>query len=166
MGGVIKKIGLVQKFCTGSSKSKPQVKNWTTTCTLYECLYKIIILHDFFKFLLCRRGTLQGSAASANSPHDTSQENDDASLEVTPLMVVIFVILICGTLLLLFYFYNYLVYVVIVLFCLAACNGFYECMRPIVLWLPLGMYIFILITKLLLWSHVHCIFIVMGLLHH
>lgn len=84
------------------------------------------------------RGTLRDSAASANFPHDTSQENDDASLEVTPLMVVIFVILICGTLLLLFYFYNYLVYVVIVLFCLAACNGFYECMRPIVLWLPLG----------------------------
>ncbi|XP_044171236.1 signal peptide peptidase-like 2B isoform X2 [Acropora millepora] len=85
------------------------------------------------------RVALQGSnAASGNSQNNTKQEDEDASLEVTPWMVVIFVILICGTLLLLFYFYNYLVYVVIVLFCLAACNGFYECMRPIVLWLPLG----------------------------
>ena len=101
--------------------------------------HNIIFLWEQF-FLLCRRVALQGSnAASGNSQNNTKQEDEDASLEVTPWMVVIFVILICGTLLLLFYFYNYLVYVVIVLFCLAACNGFYECMRPIVLWLPLGM---------------------------
>ncbi|KAK2565277.1 Signal peptide peptidase-like 2B, partial [Acropora cervicornis] len=56
------------------------------------------------------RVALQGSnAASGNSQNNTKQEDEDASLEVTPWMVVIFVILICGTLLLLFYFYNYLV---------------------------------------------------------
>lgn len=103
-------------------------------------IIKLFYYENVFFFLLCRRVALQGSnAASGNSQNNSKQEDEDASLEVTPQMVVIFVILICGTLLLLFYFYNYLVYVVIVLFCLAACNGFYECMRPIVLWLPLGM---------------------------
>ena len=83
---------------------------------------------------------LQGNASACGDNTDAErQDDDDGSLEVTPLMVVIFVVLICGTLLLLFYFYDYLVYVVIVLFCLAACNGLFECLRPIVLWLPLGM---------------------------
>lgn len=69
---------------------------------------------------------------------NNGQESEDGSIEVTPLMVVIFVVLICGTLLLLYFFYNYLVYVVIVLFCLASCHGLYECLTPIILWLPLG----------------------------
>ncbi|XP_031553969.1 signal peptide peptidase-like 2B [Actinia tenebrosa] len=66
--------------------------------------------------------------------------NDDesGSIQVTPLMVLVFVLLICGLLLLLFYFYKYLVVVIIVLFVLASCNGLFECLTPIVLRLPLG----------------------------
>ena len=78
--------------------------------------------------------TATGEQNEANRSNE-----DDGSIEVTPLMVVVFVVLICGTLLLLYFFFDYLVYVVIVLFCLAACNGLYECLLPIVLWLPLGM---------------------------
>lgn len=89
-------------------------------------------------WLLCRSDLIRQNAFASGDDANGERQDDDASLEVTPLMVVIFVILICGTLLLLFYFYNYLVYVVIVLFCLASCNGFYECMRPIILCLPLG----------------------------
>ena len=89
------------------------------------------------------RRDLQRGNTSANGEEEEAnrqgQEGDDDSVEVTPLMVVAFVVLICGTLLLLYYFYDYLVYVVIVLFCLASCNGLYECLHPIVLWLPLGM---------------------------
>ncbi|KAJ7382238.1 Signal peptide peptidase-like 2A [Desmophyllum pertusum] len=85
---------------------------------------------------------LQRGNTSANGEEDEAnrqdQASEDDSVEVTPLMVVAFVVLICGTLLLLYYFYDYLVYVVIVLFCLASCNGLYECLHPIVLWLPLG----------------------------
>ncbi len=79
------------------------------------------------------------SANGEQSEGDSQNQPDDGSVEVTPIMVVVFVVLICGTLLLLYYFYDYLVYVVIVLFCLAACNGLYECLRPIVLKLPIGM---------------------------
>lgn len=89
------------------------------------------------------RRDLQRGNTSANGEEDEAnrqdQASEDDSVEVTPLMVVAFVVLICGTLLLLYYFYDYLVYVVIVLFCLASCNGLYECLHPIVLWLPLGM---------------------------
>ncbi|XP_020619507.1 signal peptide peptidase-like 2B isoform X2 [Orbicella faveolata] len=83
--------------------------------------------------LLRKNPSATGEQNEANGSNE-----DDGSVEVTPLMVVVFVILICGTLLLLYYFFDYLVYVVIVLFCLAACNGLYECLRPIFLWLPLG----------------------------
>lgn len=85
--------------------------------------------------LLQRNPSTNGEQSEANR----QDQSEDGSVEVTPLMVVVFVVLICGTLLLLYYFYDYLVYVVIVLFCLAACNGLYECLHPIVLWLPLGM---------------------------
>ena len=87
--------------------------------------------------LLCRTRIPQGNAVVNEN---NGQESEDGSIEVTPLMVVIFVVLICGTLLLLYFFYNYLVYVVIVLFCLASCHGLYECLTPIILWLPLGKY--------------------------
>ena len=89
-----------------------------------------------------RRGLLQGNSSiqQGQDPANGELSDEDGTVEVTPVMVLIFVILICGTLLLLYFFYDYLVYLVIVLFCLAACNGLFECLRPIVLWLPLGMY--------------------------
>lgn len=71
----------------------------------------------------------------ANRDRESAEAN---SVEVTPLLVVVFVVLVCGTLLLLYYFYKYLVYVVIVGFALASCHGLFECLHPIVLWLPLG----------------------------
>lgn len=90
--------------------------------------------------MLFRMRLLRKNPSATGEQNEANGSNeDDGSVEVTPLMVVVFVILICGTLLLLYYFFDYLVYVVIVLFCLAACNGLYECLRPIVLWLPLGM---------------------------
>lgn len=93
--------------------------------------------------LLCRTSIPQGNAVVNEN---NGQESEDGSIEVTPLMVVIFVVLICGTLLLLYFFYNYLVYVVIVLFCLASCHGLYECLTPIILWLPLGKYTYKIIN--------------------
>ncbi|XP_032238060.2 signal peptide peptidase-like 2B isoform X2 [Nematostella vectensis] len=66
------------------------------------------------------------------------EDSSDGMIQVTPLMVLIFVLLICGLLLLLFYFYKYLVYVIIVLFALASCNGLFDCLMPLILWLPLG----------------------------
>ena len=85
--------------------------------------------------LLCRTSIPQGNTVVNEN---NGQASEDGSIEVTSLMVVIFVVLICGTLLLLYFFYNYLVYVVIVLFCLASWHGLYECLTPIILWLPLG----------------------------
>ena len=78
--------------------------------------------------------------AATNQGNDNSSGENDGSIQMTPVMVLVFVVLICVMLLLLFYFYDYLVYVVIVLFALASCNGLFECLRPVVLWLPLGKY--------------------------
>ena len=77
-------------------------------------------------------------AVAANQNNGEDDGENDGSIQLTPVMVLVFVVLICVMLLLLFYFYDYLVYVVIVLFALASCNGLFECLRPIVLWLPLG----------------------------
>ena len=76
-----------------------------------------------------------GDDSQANREHGSAGED---SFEVTPLSVVVLVLLVCGTLLLLYFFYKYLVYVVIVGFALASCCGLYECLHPLVLWLPLG----------------------------
>lgn len=94
----------------------------------------------WYQLMPFRMRLVQKNLYTTEEQNEVDRSNeDDGSVEVTPLMVVVFVFLICGTLLLLYYFFDYLVYVVIVLFCLAACNGLYECLRPIVLWLPFGM---------------------------
>lgn len=87
------------------------------------------------------RGLLRGNTYTDGDDMEANRDRESAeanSVEVTPLLVVVFVVLVCGTLLLLYYFYKYLVYVVIVGFALASCHGLFECLHPIVLWLPLG----------------------------
>ena len=128
------------KLIEPSQKGIPMVCiNWIHLLGACSLSVRSFSIYQAFTLdlLLCRTSIPQGNAVVNDN---NGQESEDGSIEVTPLMVVIFVVLICGTLLLLYFFYNYLVYVVIVLFCLASCHGLYECLTPIILWLPLGKY--------------------------
>lgn len=58
-----------------------------------------------------------------------AEHQDDDTLEITPVSIVIFIGVICTILLLLYFFYKYLIYVVIGLFSIAACNGTFDCLR-------------------------------------
>ncbi|XP_036420471.1 signal peptide peptidase-like 2A isoform X2 [Colossoma macropomum] len=46
----------------------------------------------------------------------------------SPLKVLLFVVLMCGMLVLMYFFYKWLVYVIIVIFCLASASALYSCL--------------------------------------
>lgn len=62
-------------------------------------------------------------------------------MRIGPLMVVIFVAMICGFLLLVYYLYNYVIYGIIAIFAIASCSGMYECINAVVTKLPLCEYL-------------------------
>ncbi|XP_046451496.1 signal peptide peptidase-like 2B [Daphnia pulex] len=63
---------------------------------------------------------------------------EEVSLSVTPMLVGVFVLCMCGMLLLLYFFFSYLVYVIIGLFVLASITAVYQCLEPIVRRIPVG----------------------------
>uniref|UniRef100_UPI00358FC93B signal peptide peptidase-like 2B isoform X2 n=1 Tax=Myxine glutinosa TaxID=7769 RepID=UPI00358FC93B len=64
------------------------------------------------------------------------------TLDISPTIAVIFVLMMSTMIVLLYFFYDYFVYVVIVLFCLASAMGLYKCLLPLVERLPLKTYEF------------------------
>ncbi|XP_042198617.1 signal peptide peptidase-like 2 isoform X2 [Callorhinchus milii] len=68
--------------------------------------------------------------------HDGAEKQDDETVDVTPIMICIFVVMCCSMLVLLYYFYNQLVYVIIGIFCLASSIGLYSCLSPFVKRIP------------------------------
>ncbi|XP_040846458.1 signal peptide peptidase-like 2B isoform X1 [Ochotona curzoniae] len=63
-------------------------------------------------------------------------KQEDTVVDVTPVMICVFVVTCCTMLVLLYYFYDQLVYVVIGIFCLASSTGLYSCLAPLVRRLP------------------------------
>ena len=61
----------------------------------------------------------------------SSDDEEEENVDVSVIVIIIFFVLVCGFLVLLYYFYDYLVYVVIALFCLAGAMGLYYCLHPI-----------------------------------
>ncbi|XP_057565545.1 signal peptide peptidase-like 2B isoform X2 [Hippopotamus amphibius kiboko] len=68
---------------------------------------------------------------------DGPEKHEDEAVDVTPVMICVFVVMCCCMLVLLYYFYDQLVYVIIGVFCLASCTGLYSCLSPLVQRLPL-----------------------------
>ncbi|KAM4050855.1 signal peptide peptidase-like 2B isoform 1-T1 [Anomaloglossus baeobatrachus] len=66
------------------------------------------------------------------------KKHDDETVDVTPIMICVFVIMCCSMLVLLFNFYDRLVYIIIGIFCLAASIGLYSCLSPFVRIIPYG----------------------------
>ncbi|MGH0168604.1 UNVERIFIED_CONTAM: hypothetical protein FKN15_054832 [Acipenser sinensis] len=64
--------------------------------------------------------------------------DDEETVDVTPIMICVFVVMCCSMLVLLYYFYDHLVYMIIGIFCLAASIGLYSCLSPFVRRIPFG----------------------------
>ncbi|XP_032064553.1 signal peptide peptidase-like 2B isoform X3 [Thamnophis elegans] len=69
---------------------------------------------------------------------DGAEKQEDETVDVTPVMIGVFVLMCCSMLILLYYFYDQLVYAIIGIFCLAASIGLYSCLSPFVRRFPLG----------------------------
>ncbi|CAH6779258.1 Sppl2b [Phodopus roborovskii] len=67
---------------------------------------------------------------------DGPEKHEDEAVDVTPVMICVFVVMCCFMLVLLYYFYDRLVYVIIGIFCLASSTGLYSCLAPCVRKLP------------------------------
>ncbi|MGH0191920.1 UNVERIFIED_CONTAM: hypothetical protein FKN15_000609 [Acipenser sinensis] len=69
---------------------------------------------------------------------DGAETQDEETVDVTPIMICVFVVMCCSMLVLLYYFYDHLVYMIIGIFCLAASIGLYSCLSPFVRRIPFG----------------------------
>uniref|UniRef100_A0A4W4G521 Signal peptide peptidase-like 2B n=1 Tax=Electrophorus electricus TaxID=8005 RepID=A0A4W4G521_ELEEL len=68
----------------------------------------------------------------------TVYKQDEETVDVTPIMIAVFVVMCCSMLVLLYLFYDHLVYMIIVIFCLASSVGLYSCLWPFVRRVPFG----------------------------
>ncbi|KAI1891750.1 hypothetical protein AGOR_G00146980 [Albula goreensis] len=69
---------------------------------------------------------------------DSAEKQDEETVDVTPIMICVFVVMCCSMLVLLYFFYDRLVYMIIGIFCLAASIGLYSCLCPFVRRIPFG----------------------------
>ncbi|MBN3317161.1 SPP2B protein, partial [Atractosteus spatula] len=69
---------------------------------------------------------------------DSAEKQDEETVDVTPIMICVFVGMCCSMLVMLYYFYDHLVYMIIGIFCLAASIGLYSCLSPFVRRIPFG----------------------------
>ncbi|MBZ3875819.1 Signal peptide peptidase-like 2B [Sciurus carolinensis] len=67
---------------------------------------------------------------------DGPEKQEDEAVDVTPVMICVFVVLCCCMLVLLYHLYDQLVYAIIGIFCLASSTGLYSCLAPCVRRLP------------------------------
>ncbi|OWF35271.1 signal peptide peptidase-like 2B [Mizuhopecten yessoensis] len=67
----------------------------------------------------------------AKNDNDDDSEDEDESVDLTFPSIIVFVLMSSTFLVLLFFFYDYLVYVVIVMFCMAGTAGLFGCIQPL-----------------------------------
>ena len=67
-------------------------------------------------------------------PQDGSGGPDEElSVQISPLLVLFFVLCMCSMLVLLYFFFNQLVYVIMTMFCVASSLAMYSCLEPVVM---------------------------------
>ncbi|XP_023121429.2 signal peptide peptidase-like 2 isoform X1 [Amphiprion ocellaris] len=67
---------------------------------------------------------------------DGAEKQDEETVDVTPIMICVFVVMCCNMLVLLYFFYDRLAIWVIAIFCVASSVGLYSCLWPFVRRLP------------------------------
>ncbi|KAL7879294.1 hypothetical protein AOLI_G00102680 [Acnodon oligacanthus] len=97
----------------------------------------IIVMFALAVFTIAMGGFWSGAVERAKQnagPSLSGGEDRGDSGDVTlysPLKVLLFVVLMCGMLVLMYFFYKWLVYVIIVIFCLASATALYSCLDAI-----------------------------------
>ncbi|KAK7944727.1 hypothetical protein WMY93_000455 [Mugilogobius chulae] len=67
---------------------------------------------------------------------DSAEKQAEDMVDVTPIMICVFVVMCCSMLVLLYFYYDYLAFWVIAIFCLASSVGLYSCLWPFIRRLP------------------------------
>ncbi|XP_072296889.1 signal peptide peptidase-like 2 isoform X3 [Eucyclogobius newberryi] len=67
---------------------------------------------------------------------DGADKQAEDMVDVTPIMICVFVVMCCSMLVLLYFYYDYLAFWVIAIFCLASSVGLYSCLWPFIRRLP------------------------------
>ncbi|XP_076850049.1 signal peptide peptidase-like 2A isoform X2 [Brachyhypopomus gauderio] len=98
--------------------------------------YSILLMLALAIFTVTMGGFWSGAAERAKQsgavPSEGEDRADSGDLSLySPLKVLLFVVLMCGMLVLMYFFYKWLVYVVIVIFCLASATALYSCLDAI-----------------------------------
>jgi len=70
----------------------------------------------------------------ANGNRQSGQAGEEISLQISPAYILFFVVLMCAMLVMLYFFFDYLVYVIIGMFCLATTIAVYSCFEPVIMW--------------------------------
>uniref|UniRef100_H3DBQ8 Signal peptide peptidase-like 2B n=1 Tax=Tetraodon nigroviridis TaxID=99883 RepID=H3DBQ8_TETNG len=67
---------------------------------------------------------------------EAAEKQDEETVDVSPVMICVFVVMCCSMLVLLYFFYDYLAIWVIAIFCVASSVGLHSCLWPFVRRLP------------------------------
>ena len=100
---------------------------------LWDTLHASVFHPDLSHFVISSSSLLPFCFHSrlAKEGDSLNEQQDDDTLQITPVSIVLFIGVICTILLLLYFFYKYLIFVVIGLFSIAACNGTFDCLRAL-----------------------------------
>uniref|UniRef100_A0A8C5PBQ1 Signal peptide peptidase like 2A n=1 Tax=Leptobrachium leishanense TaxID=445787 RepID=A0A8C5PBQ1_9ANUR len=85
-----------------------------------------------------RQGQSEDLRPSPSSGDVQARKQKDDNVTFTPITVVLFFVICCVMLLLLYYFYQYLVYVIIAVFCLASAMSLFNCLSALIEKIPYG----------------------------
>lgn len=77
------------------------------------------------------RPSTEGRSRSSSEDSTNCEDEDEETVDISMIVIAIFFVLVCAFLVSLYFFYDYLVYVVIVLFCIAGSMGLYYCLSPL-----------------------------------
>jgi signal peptide peptidase-like protein 2B len=75
----------------------------------------------------------------ARKGEETSMDEEEESVEISMKMVIFYIVGACTMILVLYFFYKYLVYVIIVMFCLGAASGIFSVLSHVGRCLPSGL---------------------------
>uniref|UniRef100_A0A8C5MAX5 Signal peptide peptidase like 2A n=1 Tax=Leptobrachium leishanense TaxID=445787 RepID=A0A8C5MAX5_9ANUR len=117
--------------------------------TLYSPLmsqydYSLLIIFLISVFTVALGGYWSGLSEledlrpSPSSGDVQARKQKDDNVTFTPITVVLFFVICCVMLLLLYYFYQYLVYVIIAVFCLASAMSLFNCLSALIEKIPYG----------------------------
>jgi len=74
-----------------------------------------------------------GGQGDVVKPQDGAAHEEDLAVRVSPILIMFFVFCMCSMLVLLYFFFDQLVYVIMVMFCIASSLAMYSCFEPLVM---------------------------------